>query len=248
MARWRFARPSIFVLILATTASSFVDECYYPDGSAPADYSFVACNNSAVSACCVPSEGDICLANGLCQDVSDGSVFRGACTDQTWKSSSCPQICVKGYESDWTYATQCASGAFVCGGDYCPGDNSTTSAPTSLPAKNSTTTKQHTSAFVIALATVMSTMVAVLAGLIILCVMRKKQKRRRAMTMARHIKHMVPVQKDVSSLNSTLSEVEAKPTPPPAYAFELHEQHFVAEMEAVPARPARVREVPGGRI
>lgn len=63
--------------------------CYFPNGDiAPTDY---ACNISAnVSACC--GFDYICLDNKICQSIS-GDNLRGTCTDQTWKSSNCPQFC-----------------------------------------------------------------------------------------------------------------------------------------------------------
>lgn len=78
-------------LIQSSRAGSSV--CYYPDGSEAKDYVYVPCNGTGVGSCCIPSEGDVCLSDGLCYYTSSPYVYRGACTDQTWKSSSCPQYC-----------------------------------------------------------------------------------------------------------------------------------------------------------
>ena len=66
--------------------------CYYPDGTEAADYQYVACNGSSVASCCIPAEGDACMSDGLCYWPGE-YLYRGACTDQTWKSGNCPQYC-----------------------------------------------------------------------------------------------------------------------------------------------------------
>lgn len=88
--------PSLGILSFLVCKSSEFVQCYYPDGSIPTDYIYVACTNNAVSSCCIPSEGDICQDSGLCYYPPSGSLFRGACTDKTWDSSDCPQVCVAG--------------------------------------------------------------------------------------------------------------------------------------------------------
>ena len=56
------------------------------------------CNpNADVSACC--DEGNLCLSNGLCQPNStqpNGGLtpfYTGYCTDSSWSSSQCLNIC-----------------------------------------------------------------------------------------------------------------------------------------------------------
>ncbi|KAK1988565.1 hypothetical protein LZ30DRAFT_745029 [Colletotrichum cereale] len=72
--------------------------CYYPDGSiAPND---TPCQDrTAESVCC--GQGYACLSNGMCQatgkELQKGGateLVRGACTDRSWRSSSCPLFCI----------------------------------------------------------------------------------------------------------------------------------------------------------
>jgi hypothetical protein len=62
--------------------------CYLPDGS-PA-YGDIPCSGSLPSMCC-PADG-ICLSNGLCFSTAN-IVARSSCTDQTWDSDVCTNIC-----------------------------------------------------------------------------------------------------------------------------------------------------------
>lgn len=87
---------SLGILILFVCKSSEFVQCYYPDGSIPTDFSYVPCTSNPVSSCCIPLEGDVCQDNGLCYYPASRAIYRAACTDQTWKSSGCPQVCVTG--------------------------------------------------------------------------------------------------------------------------------------------------------
>ena len=87
-------RTVALVVLLAASSTVLAQSCYYPDGSLPTDYEYVPCTGDTVSSCCIPSEGDLCLASGACYYPKDGYPFRGACTDKTWSSSKCPQYCM----------------------------------------------------------------------------------------------------------------------------------------------------------
>ena len=67
--------------------------CYYPDGS-PSKENDIPCNTSGYGPCC-PDQWQ-CESNGLCYLENEGYYGRYTCTDQTWQSSSCPQICTHG--------------------------------------------------------------------------------------------------------------------------------------------------------
>jgi hypothetical protein len=83
------------ILGLSFLASLVKADCYYPNGSNATDYTYVPCKGgSGVSSCCIPSEGDVCLSNGLCYYDHGSYPFRGACTDKSWKSPSCPTWCI----------------------------------------------------------------------------------------------------------------------------------------------------------
>jgi len=68
--------------------------CYWPDGTqvTPQNnrYNFTACFEGD-SQCC--ANGEVCLSNGLCFSGPQGQLYRGACTDRSWKTVSCPKYC-----------------------------------------------------------------------------------------------------------------------------------------------------------
>ncbi|EPS43613.1 hypothetical protein H072_2441 [Dactylellina haptotyla CBS 200.50] len=76
----------------AVSAQDQPRPCYFPNGSPATDY--VACNNAATghSACCRNNNQTACFATGLCY-IGRGFIERGACTDQSWQSDSCPGPC-----------------------------------------------------------------------------------------------------------------------------------------------------------
>lgn len=87
------------VVLLAASSTALAQSCYYPDGSLPTDYVYVPCTGDSVSSCCIPSEGDVCLASGACYYKSGNYPFRGACTDKSWSSSKCPKFCMSREQS-----------------------------------------------------------------------------------------------------------------------------------------------------
>src|SRR5438046_3498409 len=85
-------------------------DCYWPDGSLNADSASKPCNaiKGQVSMCCATnrtSDADTCLANGLCQNISpngqntgyDLLLWRESCSDPTWKSPYCLNLCTQGH-------------------------------------------------------------------------------------------------------------------------------------------------------
>lgn len=75
--------------------------CYRPDGALVPDPDYIPCkpeNAAKGSSCCALkriSYPDRCLPNGLCGNGDD--VFRDSCTDETWDSPLCPQLCTFGF-------------------------------------------------------------------------------------------------------------------------------------------------------
>ncbi|KXL44659.1 MAG: hypothetical protein FE78DRAFT_113906, partial [Acidomyces sp. 'richmondensis'] len=52
-----------------------------------------------------------CLSNGLCYNPVAQIYGRYTCTDQTWQSTSCPELCTQNNTAAGDEAiTQCASG------------------------------------------------------------------------------------------------------------------------------------------
>ena len=85
---------SSFVLSLLPLLTA--QQCYWPDGSdAPAEYK--PCVNGR-GACCYdldPEHHDLCYDNGFCYSLWFGSVYRGACTDQSWNNENgCASQCL----------------------------------------------------------------------------------------------------------------------------------------------------------
>ncbi|KAK2774231.1 hypothetical protein CKAH01_13196 [Colletotrichum kahawae] len=87
-----------YILIFSFSSVFIEAACYYPNGSiAPND---TPCrDDTAESTCC--GQGYACLSNGMCQATGselqkDGAteLVRGACTDRSWRSSSCPLFCI----------------------------------------------------------------------------------------------------------------------------------------------------------
>ncbi|KAI4225085.1 MAG: hypothetical protein L6R36_004175 [Xanthoria steineri] len=112
--------------------------CYHPNGDPVHDTNYVPCSLVAegiASACCAINRHpypDECLANGLCRN--GGDFFRDSCTDPTWKSPSCPQLCTTGfgqsgsdvgrkeeqnlkpeYSQEDVALTDCRDGSYCCG-------------------------------------------------------------------------------------------------------------------------------------
>lgn len=69
--------------------------CFNPDGSAE-PYA-VPCASEGESHCCSGASG-ICLSNGYCMDYQQPfAIWRGSCTDSTWGSVNCPEVCTGMY-------------------------------------------------------------------------------------------------------------------------------------------------------
>lgn len=87
------SKPLVYSLVCVgffawTTVSK---SCYYPDGIQATDNT-PCYQNASVSVCCGP--GFTCLSNGLCQQRQ--YLFRGTCTDSTWRNDDCPSYCESG--------------------------------------------------------------------------------------------------------------------------------------------------------
>ena len=80
-------------LLLLCSSQAFGQQCYFTDGSAALDD--LPCRDNATesnpSMCCGP--GAFCLSNGLCTDGL--YLSRGSCTDHSFGSPNCAQICTQ---------------------------------------------------------------------------------------------------------------------------------------------------------
>jgi hypothetical protein len=119
-------RSSIVLLAAGFTLSSLaIATCYMPNGTAETDPLFVPCNRvgSTDSMCCRTS--DICLPNGLCLNYNQNSPFywRESCTDPTWQSPYCLNLCLSPNEINpgeagnaFVLMIQCPDDSWCCGG------------------------------------------------------------------------------------------------------------------------------------
>ncbi|TGJ80291.1 hypothetical protein E0Z10_g8467 [Xylaria hypoxylon] len=135
---WKDMLPIIPFLLAATSFSRLVvaDEvrCWAPDGKTLADNeTVVPCNKLGIqqdgvySSCCRldgdATQRDYCTTSGLCLSTLDGVLRREYCTDKTWKSPACVNVCTDpnndGSSNSTVEMTACSDGT----GTYCCGRN-----------------------------------------------------------------------------------------------------------------------------
>ncbi|KAI2639045.1 hypothetical protein GGS26DRAFT_371534 [Hypomontagnella submonticulosa] len=111
----------LFSLGLSNIANAAAT-CYRPDGSA-VDDTYMPCDTDAdVSMCChlafTNNGGDLCGSGpsyGLC-GVTGTQLWRESCTDPTWKSPACLNLCTTGeYHGVDAEITKCSDGTYCCG-------------------------------------------------------------------------------------------------------------------------------------
>ncbi|KAJ2988878.1 hypothetical protein NUW58_g3752 [Xylaria curta] len=130
--------PIILLVLTATPISwlALADEvrCWAPDGKTLADNeTVVPCNKLGIqqegvySSCCRldgdARQRDYCTTSGLCLSTFDGVLRREYCTDRTWKSPACVNVCTDpnadGSDNSTIEMTACSDGT----GTYCCGRN-----------------------------------------------------------------------------------------------------------------------------
>lgn len=89
----------VFLVYLIPLLGVTSGQCYSPDGSLFPDNSYMPCisTNGVDSMCCltnttVPQDADTCLASGQC--LREGAYYRDFCTDKTWRSPNCLNVCI----------------------------------------------------------------------------------------------------------------------------------------------------------
>ena len=58
-----------------------------------------------------------CRSDGLCADAGNDTLYRTACTDQTWQSPECINLCINGTNQagNDVPVMQCSDGSYCCG-------------------------------------------------------------------------------------------------------------------------------------
>lgn len=82
----------VYLVALLSLLGVINCNCYYPNGELSTGDQ--PCSSDSDSACC-PLNWE-CLSNGLCHLENAGYLGRYTCSDQTWKSANCPNICTHG--------------------------------------------------------------------------------------------------------------------------------------------------------
>lgn len=74
--------------------------CFYPNGAADNTGKYAPCKTSGQSMCCATNEiagsSDTCSSDGFCIPPDNNGIWRGLCTDQTWKDLACINPCTTG--------------------------------------------------------------------------------------------------------------------------------------------------------
>ncbi|KAG6182938.1 hypothetical protein E4U27_001586 [Claviceps purpurea] len=107
---------SSLLTLLCLVAASLAQDCYWPAGGSGAK--LLACGTTAAdtshSACCYKDH--YCLSNGLCFEPASMTMYRGGCTDKTFKSPSCASYCYGSSPNLGISVGNSHSGVWTCGG------------------------------------------------------------------------------------------------------------------------------------
>ncbi|KAF4823225.1 hypothetical protein CGCSCA5_v001816 [Colletotrichum siamense] len=123
--------PFIFLAAVTAGITAVHGTCFVPNGTNRNDINdshfdtYEPCVSSGHSMCCNVKGGDSCKANGLCWNNVYSKFWRESCTDPTWESPKCLQLCISDdYQSDGVGATgtdmtvtECADKSYCCGDD-----------------------------------------------------------------------------------------------------------------------------------
>ncbi|KAH8674932.1 hypothetical protein BGZ61DRAFT_536238 [Ilyonectria robusta] len=101
------------LLAIANLTALTTARCYYPDGSEATEREYEPCGgvNTTFSTCCVFSDGEECLPNGLCTYPGHYD-YRGACNNEDWEG--CAEICPTTSSDGWVQVKQCTTDGYCC--------------------------------------------------------------------------------------------------------------------------------------
>jgi len=107
---------SILPLLLLLQPSLQATSCYYPDGTF-AEFDSPCFPDQAESICC--GQGHTCMSNNLCRWPDSQMPYpiayiRGSCTDSSWNSTECGDVCKTVFPSEWDPIVACPGAEFCC--------------------------------------------------------------------------------------------------------------------------------------
>ncbi|KAI8627622.1 hypothetical protein F5Y19DRAFT_440576 [Xylariaceae sp. FL1651] len=222
-------------------------QCWAPDGKTLADNNTVVpCNKLGIqqagvySSCCrldgVADQRDLCTTTGLCLSTADGVIRREFCTDKTWKSPACVNVCTDplagGVANGAIEMTACADGT----GTYCCGHNNLTCCgthqavviPTQASVMSSGTPNSSSGAFknaTIGLAVVLGVILLAAAGVVTWLLRKNKSVQRQLaekMEATGHAPPSIAVHPYHDSQSMGPPQFKDSPTPrAPSDAYEM---------------------------
>ncbi|KAL8805280.1 MAG: hypothetical protein Q9182_002048 [Xanthomendoza sp. 2 TL-2023] len=141
MAQSRILLIVNVLFIFAATSLAVGTDCFVPNGTdrnkksdvSPDSIAYVPCNQKDPFSMCCRYGNDDCLPNGLCRGRYGSSpLWRESCTDPTWTSPYCLNLCTKGGNASGEDYSQSDTTVHKCPDDsYCCGSNNSTCCGTS---------------------------------------------------------------------------------------------------------------------
>lgn len=101
MIKLRSLPSALALLALSLLLNLAWADCYLPNGTSITQLrgspQWLPCNSSSPYSMCCRTNGtgtsDTCLPNGLCHNDVAPNLWRESCTDPTWQSPYCLQLC-----------------------------------------------------------------------------------------------------------------------------------------------------------
>ncbi|KAI0809960.1 hypothetical protein GGR55DRAFT_146769 [Xylaria sp. FL0064] len=213
---------AIGLLLLATSfgrhAAADEVQCWAPDGKTLADNeTVVPCNKLGIqqegvySSCCRldgdAKQRDYCTTSGLCLSTLDGVLRREYCTDATWKSPACVNVCIDpkngGSMNGSVEMTACSDGTntYCCGRNElgCCGTDRAITIPTQGSVVSSSNTDKDTDpssnsfkSATIGLAVVLGVLLAAAAGIITWLLRQNRSIKKKLVEKTEEERHVPP--------------------------------------------------------
>ncbi|KAI0505583.1 hypothetical protein F5B22DRAFT_627014 [Xylaria bambusicola] len=236
-------------------------QCWAPDGMTLADNeTVVPCNKLGIqqdgvySSCCRldgdPKQRDYCTTSGLCLSTLDNVLRREFCTDKTWKSPACVNVCTdpknRGSSNDSVVMTQCPDGTYCCGQNElgCCGTDRAIDIPTQGSVVSSGTndaSRSSSSAFkkaTIGLAVALGVVAIVAAGVIAWLFHQNKAMKKKLWEKAEEASQHVPPPVVVHPYSTSYEPVtpqmkgSSMPGSPSVASGVLVDRHHYSELDA----------------